>query len=226
MATHEPALPANRPVSRDGFVATAVTVADRRLEIVHPRSVEDLISEDEFDADERLPYWGTIWPSARVLARRISARSGQGRRLLELGCGVGLVSLSAALAGFDVLATDYYAEACDMTTANAQRNGIMGVRTRVVDWRALPVELTGFDFVVASDVLYERGNAALVTAAIARSLAPDGTCWLTDPGRRVAGPFAAECQRRGLNCECIDLEQVIDGDWNCVVETFEIRHRA
>jgi predicted nicotinamide N-methyase len=161
-----------------------------------------------------------------VLSRRISTVAGGGRRLLELGCGVGLVSLSAALAGFDVLATDYFAEACDMTAANAERNGIAGLRTRVVDWRSFPEELADFDFVVASDVLYERGNTSLVTAAIRRSLAAGGICWLTDPGRRVAGPLAADCRERGLTCDCIDLEQVIDGDWNCVVESFEIRRQS
>lgn len=58
------------------------------------------------------------------------------------------------------------------------------------------------------------------------ALAADGIGWLTDPGRRVAAPFAAECAERGLACECIDLEQVIDGDWNCVVETYQIRKRG
>jgi predicted nicotinamide N-methyase len=225
MAISQPTGSTDRPDNPFVLVTTPVTIAGRRLEVTHPRSVDDLIDERAFDTDERLPYWGTIWPSARVLARRISTLSGGGRRLLELGCGVGLVSLSAALAGFDVLATDYYAEACDMTAANAQRNGIAGLRTRVVDWRRFPEELAGFDFVVASDVLYERGNTSLVTAAIARSLAANGVAWLTDPGRRVAAPLAADCSECGLKCECIDLEQVVDGDWNCVVESFEIRHR-
>ncbi len=226
MATHETARWPESLAGRFTLVATPVTIAGRQLELVHPESVEGLISEDDFDTDERLPYWGAIWPSARVLARRIAQQPGAGRRLLELGCGVGLVSLSAARAGFDVLATDYYAEACQMTALNAERNGIPGICTRVVDWREFPADLSGFDFVVASDVLYERGNASLVTAALARSLAPGGTAWLTDPGRNVARPFAAECRRRGLDCDCIDLEEVVDGDWNCVVELFEIRHRV
>ena len=103
-------------------------------------------------------------------------------------------------------------------------NGIPGIRTQVVDWRAFPAELTGFDFVVASDVLYEQANASLVASAPARALAPAGTAWLTDPGRNVARPFAAECRRQRLDCQCIDLEEVVDGDWHCVVELFEIRH--
>ncbi len=164
--------PAACGTRRFTLATTPFVVAGRQLELAHPQSIDELIDAGLDDPDDRLPYWGTIWPSARVLARRIAAQSGRGRRLLDLGCGVGPLSLAAALAGFDVLATDYYGEACEMTAANADRNGIAGVRTRVVDWRAWPAELSGFPFVVASDVLYERPNPALVAEVFARSLAP------------------------------------------------------
>ena len=75
-------------------------------------------------------------------------------------------------------------------------------------------------------MLYERGNSALVAAVLERTLAAGGTGWLTDPGRSIAKSFAAECGRNGLDCDCIELEQVIDGAMNCVVELFEIRRRA
>ena len=55
---------------RFAVVETRVDVAGRRFDLLHPRSADELISEDEFDVDERLPYWADIWPSARVLAER------------------------------------------------------------------------------------------------------------------------------------------------------------
>jgi len=60
--------------------------------------------------------------------------TGGGRDLLELGCGIGLVALAAATAGFRVLATDYYSEALEFTQANATRNGVENVDTRLIDW--------------------------------------------------------------------------------------------
>ena len=87
----------------------------RRYWLWRPASVDDLISEEDFAVDERIPYWADCWPSARVLAEHIAGSCGGGRRMLELGCGVGLVSLAAAAAGFDVLATDYYADALEFT---------------------------------------------------------------------------------------------------------------
>ena len=125
-----------------------MTVAGRSLELAHPVSVDDLLDEDDYNRHQRLPYWGTLWPSARMLAARIADAEGRGRRLLELGCGVGLVSLSASLAGFDVLATDYYADALEFVAANAQHNGLTGIATRCVDWRQYPSDLVGFDLIV------------------------------------------------------------------------------
>jgi predicted nicotinamide N-methyase len=207
---------------RFDIAETTVTVAGRALELAHPVSVDDLLDEDDYNRHQRLPYWGTLWPSARLLAARIADAEGRGRRLLELGCGVGLVSLSASLAGFDVLATDYYGDALEFVVANAQHNGLTGIATRCVDWRQYPSDLVGFDLIVASDVLYERPNAALVAAAVAHSLAPHGIALVTDPGRQVARPFADECRQRGLECECVDLEQIVDGQIDSIVELYEI----
>ena len=55
-----------------------------------------------------------------------------------------------------------------------------------------------FDIVAASDVLYERPNAAWIAAAFARMLRPDGLGILVDPGRPPAATFAEECGRHGL----------------------------
>ena len=103
----------------------------------------------------------------------------------------GLVSLSAAIAGFEVLATDYYPEALEFVAANAQQNGLAGIATRCVDWRQYPSDLVGFDLIVASDVLYERPGATLVAAAIAHSLAPRSR-----PGHRPGPPGRSAFSRR------------------------------
>jgi predicted nicotinamide N-methyase len=204
---------------------TTVIVAGRTLELAHPVSVDDLLDEEDFNRYQRVPYWGALWPSARLLATRLADADGRGRRLLELGAGVGLVSLAAALAGFDVLATDYYQAALEFVAANAKHNGLGGIATRCVDWRQYPADLAGFDMIAASDVLYERPNAALVASAIASSLAPGGRALVTDPGRAVARSFTLECSQRGLECECVDLEQIADGESDCIVELYEIRWR-
>ncbi len=175
-----------------------VIVGAHKIELVHPASPEELISEEDFERDERLPYWADVWPSAVVLARRIISAAGAGRTLLELGCGAGLVAAAASLAGFDVTATDYYEDALLFTRINVVRNAGREPTLRLVDWRDLPPDLGAFDVVVASDVLYEHTYGSLVAAAMARSLRPTGLAILADPGRVAAGDFVDAARRRGL----------------------------
>ncbi|MGI8843918.1 MAG: hypothetical protein ACR2HZ_09470, partial [Gemmatimonadaceae bacterium] len=50
-----------------------------------PRSAEELIDEEDFVRDERMPYWAELWPSARVMAAHVAKENGSDERLLELG---------------------------------------------------------------------------------------------------------------------------------------------
>ena len=53
--------------------------------------------------------------------------------MLELGCGLGLPALAAALRGADVLATDWAEDAIELLQRNAERNGVF-VRVARVRW--------------------------------------------------------------------------------------------
>ncbi len=205
------------------LTSTQVTVGDCQYDLLRPRSVDELISEEDFAIDERIPYWADCWPSARVLAERIVRQNGRQRRALDLGCGIGLVSLAAARAGFRVLATDYYADALEFTAANAERHGLNRLDTRLVDWRKLPGDLGRFDLVAASDVLYEQPQAGWIAAALAATLAPDGLGLLSDPGRRTAEAFVVECDRRGLATRSVERVATVDGGTPLTVSVFEIR---
>jgi predicted nicotinamide N-methyase len=181
------------------FVLAKVSVAlgGGTVTLETPRSADELINEIDFERDERLPYWADVWPSSTALATVVSELDGEGKRALELGCGLGLVTVAALRAGFDVLATDYYEDALLF----ARRNGLSATgrepRTRHVDWRAFPADLGRFDLVLASDVLYEREYATLVAEAIVASLAPGGVALVADPGRVALLSFVTACEQRG-----------------------------
>lgn len=209
---------------RFDVVEVAVAVDGRTLRIARPRSAEDLIDEDAFAADERLPYWAELWPSSIALAAAVARMRGERARLLELGCGLGLVSAVAAQVGFHVTATDYYADALAFTRVNVQANAGTVPHTRLVDWRALASDLGRFDVVLASDVLYERPYAALVAGALAQTLASDGTAVVADPGRVAAEPFLDEIRRRGLVAESPREVPHIDGVIRQTIRLYVIRH--
>ncbi len=206
------------------IVTSDVDIAGRRFQLRHPSSAEDLLSEEEFDRDERLPYWAEIWPSSRVLAERVARMRGEGQTALELGCGVGLVAMAAATAGFAVVASDYYQEAIDFTAENAARNGLgERIRPRLVDWRQPPADLGRFALVLAADVLYERRNLAMVATMLERTLAPDGQALVSDPGRRVAEEFPSVCHQHGLRLADEDLAAIVVGKAELIVQVYDIR---
>src|SRR5437763_16052858 len=107
------------------LIEDVVAVAGRDVVLLRPREAEALLDEDAFAArEEFLPYWADLWPSARLLARTLASRALRGARVLELGCGLGLPSLAAALAGGRVLATDWAPDAVEAVQRNAAHNGI------------------------------------------------------------------------------------------------------
>ncbi|HJU88278.1 MAG TPA: methyltransferase domain-containing protein [Gemmatimonadaceae bacterium] len=208
------------------FVTTVdrVEIGRRAIDLMRPRSAEDLISEADFERDERLPYWADIWPSAIVLANALAREDGMARPLLELGCGVGLVTIVAMRAGFDVLATDYYEDALRFTRVNALRSLGDAPRTQHVDWRHFPADLGIFERVLASDVLYERPYGALVAAAIDATLSPGGIATIADPGRVGVEDFLARCAERQLDVrsESVPFES---GSIRQTIRLYDVRRR-
>ncbi len=210
-----------------------------RVLLEKPRNADDLISEADFAKDDRLPYWADLWPAAIVLAQfleqralneRASGTARQGTRALELGCGLGLVTTAATLAGYDVLATDYYEDATLLTARNTLRIAGREPELRMVDWRDFPRDLGTFDLVLAADVLYEKIYAPLVAEAIKRTLAPDGQALVSDQGRVALGAFLEEAIARGLVPRIVHFETrptdppAPEGSQVHAITVYELRH--
>ncbi len=157
----------------------------RILPLLVPEDPEALLDEDAFAEDEFMPYWAEMWPSGLALADALGRV--RPRRVVELGCGIGIPSLTAALDGAEVIATDWADDAIELLRTNAERVGAR-LDARVWSWTDDPGDLAG-DLVLASDVLYEARNATPVLAALEAIVAPGGEAWIADPGRASAPAF-------------------------------------
>lgn len=180
---------------------------DISLRLLLPRSADELIDEDAFARDERLPYWADLWPAAKSLARYVLDHPPQEgsptapARIIELGCGAAaLASLVLALRGAHVLATDYEPQALDIVQANIHRHNssAAGLRTRTIDWRDSPGDLGEFDLVLGADLMYEQRNAIALADFVPTILAPAGRMLLADPGRRYLPEFESLMRQRGF----------------------------
>src|SRR5581483_6569506 len=172
------------------LVEEVVGLRGRELAILRPRDSEELLDEAAFEHEEFLPYWAELWPSSLALARLIDGRSFRAARVVEVGCGLAIPSIVAALGGARVLATDWSPGAIELAAENAARNGA-AIETAVVSW-ARPGMLVGrspWSVGLAPDALYERRNFDQLLALLPRLPAARTEVLLADPGRPPAKAF-------------------------------------
>lgn len=175
-----------------------VQVAGRTFTLQRPANADTLLDHPAvfaaFARNEYIPYWTDLWPSARMLAAAIlqhdwpaSLTVGPDRpEVLEVGCGLGLAGLAAAVCGLRVVLSDYDLTALRLALANAQLNGLREVRAMPLDWERPPADLR-FPVVLASDVIFESRYVAPLVRLLERVLLPGGECWLADQDRPAAG---------------------------------------
>ncbi|HEV8180121.1 MAG TPA: 50S ribosomal protein L11 methyltransferase, partial [Gaiellaceae bacterium] len=193
-AAQRPRRRAGRPVRdalRESLVEEEVVLAPSlRLSVLRPPSAEELIDEAAFDEEEFLPYWAELWPSGLTLARHVAALELNGQRVLELGCGLALPALAAALRGAEVLATDWAEDAIELLRRNAERNGVF-LRLGRVRWSepASLLRAAPWDLVLGADLLYEARNAEQLAELLPQL---GGEVLLAEPGR----PYAKELLER------------------------------
>lgn len=135
------------------------------------------------------PYWAYYWLGGLALARFVLDRpeTVRGRRVLDLGCGSGLVAIAAAKAGAaSVLAADVDPYAVAATQVNAAQNGVV-VEALHADLTEGPVPEV--DLILAGDVFYDPEPAAGVMPFLARCRAAGIEVLVGDP-RRAPLPVA------------------------------------
>jgi len=181
-------------------VREQLVVGRHRVTVARPADAAALIDETRFEEDEYLPYWAELWPAGVALARVVAGRDVRGLHVLEIGCGLGLPSIVAALGGASVVATDWSPDAVAAVRENAASNGAR-LSARVLDWRDRGGVAAVHDLVLAADVLYEARNAEPVAALVAAALGPRGSALVCDPGRRHAAGMVEHARGAGLAVE-------------------------
>ena len=169
-------------------------------------------------------YWAQVWPSAVAASRLLLLDQSlvSGKTVLEIGAGLGLCSICAALAGAAaVVATDGDASAVSFATANAAQNDVQHLmRAAQLDW-SQPDEFAAseefFDVVLAADVIYDESAARMISKLLHARVLPGGLVLLTDNADRPYEDRRRETLMR-LLCERGDFEEVVAGGRRTTVE--------
>lgn len=151
------------------------------LHLAGPRS--GLSRLQRLNPDFMVPYWAHLWGGGRALVRFLGERPElvAGRRVLDLGCGSGVVAIAAARAGAaQVLAIDIDPYAVVATGLNASRNGV-AVTSLLGD--ATRASLPEVEIILVGDVFYDFGLAQRMTAYLDGCLAAGQTVVVGDPWR-------------------------------------------
>jgi 2-polyprenyl-3-methyl-5-hydroxy-6-metoxy-1,4-benzoquinol methylase len=194
--------PTRRLIVQVGAVQVTLLVVKR---------LEDYVDTDallrEADAPEP-PYWAHVWAGSRVLARRLTKIDCSGRRVVDVGAGVGLAGIVAAKRGAAVTAIDTAHAAMCFARANAALNGC-SVAAVQADLHQ-PALRGRFDYCLAADVTYQPSLQVALADFLATHLAPDGTAWCAESVRTSDQGFRGACERYGFTVTEEDVRELDD----------------
>ncbi|MBM4780628.1 MAG: hypothetical protein GQE15_23260 [Archangiaceae bacterium] len=138
-------------------------------------------------AQPRPNHWARVWPTSLAMSRWLLDQppASLPREAFELGCGMGLVSMTAAHLGLVTHGTDREPLAIALALENAERNGVVGLSTSLLEWSD-PIT-TSTPLLLASDVVYEASSPDVLYALAhgAGLLAPGGVLVMAGPTARA-----------------------------------------
>ncbi len=176
---------------------------------LHVRTLRDIHQfSDALGEAERLgisssmwPLFGLIWNSGEFLAELMASHDIAGKRILEVGCGIGLASLVLNQRGADITAMDIHPEAEAFLQENTRINRHRPIPFVRNGWADECPELGLFDLIIGSDLLYERSHVPPLSAFFDQHAANGAEIILVDPGRGHHAPFSKRMVVLGFSHE-------------------------
>lgn len=154
------------------------------------------------ETTDRISLWWGVTTSALALARFIESDFNvNGMNLLELGSGVGLTGMVAAIKGAKVTFTDYVPEALQTAKLNANANGVpeKNVEFKILDWETSDPP-GQFDVIIGSEIVYEYFFHGCLTELMLSALQDHGVILIADRPRMVVDRFIGRLIRKGCIC--------------------------
>jgi predicted nicotinamide N-methyase len=190
-----------------------VPIADLAVRLHTVRRLEDHVDVDALlrDADPpEPPYWAHLWTASRVLARLAATEIDcRGRRIVEAGCGLGLVGIVAARRGAAVTMFDFFDAAVRFAQANVALNGCSAAVLRA-DLNHPPFR-GSFDCCLAADVTYDVGLQKALARFLGLYLARDGRAWCVESVRIHDRQLQHACARYGLRTSERMVDELDEG---------------
>ena len=156
-----------------------VSVGDQSLQVLQIRDmeayIESLASATRNGQELDLPFWAKIWPTSILLSHVLSSSYAvNDLDVLEIGAGVGVCGLVAALQGARVVITDYHPDALLFARINVLKNSLQNqVHLAAADFTVDSLDRR-FQRIIGSEVLYREESYAPLVAFLQNHLQPGG----------------------------------------------------
>ncbi len=111
------------------------------------------------------PFWAKIWASSKALTDFLKSKPEwiQGKKVLEMGAGIGVPSFSIAHLVNEIIISDYNKDAVKLLEKNIAYLNLKNTKAMCLDWNDFQVNLPA-DIVLLSDINYapDQFNALLL----------------------------------------------------------------
>ncbi len=169
----------------------AVLIGARTLPLIKVKNLEGLVDREALlsDDSEEPPYWAHLWTGSITLVRYLDSRVLlQGENVLDLGCGLGLVGVMAALKGGNVTFADKEREALAFARQSASLNECLNTQTTLVDFTVSNLRRR-FSIILGAEVLYDRPTFPQIILFLRRHLEIGGRAIFADAHRTNTDEF-------------------------------------
>jgi predicted nicotinamide N-methyase len=151
------------------------------------------------------PLFGVVWQAGEVLAKLMASYDIANRRILEVGCGVGLASLVLNKRQADISATDIHPSANRNLRYNTRLNNDRDIPFLRTAWEDERDEAFGlFDLIIGSDVLFEPDHAVKLAEFIELYAGPKCEVILVDANRGLGPKFTRGMEAHNYTRERLD----------------------
>ncbi len=166
------------------------------------------------DPTTLFPYWAKVWASSDAIVQFLLEEPGwiQNKKVLEIGAGIGVPSLSIATQAHKIIVSDYAPEAVMLLQKNIEYLKLTNVLAQQIDWNNVSEDLV-VDTILLSDTNYEPHEHNNLVLLIEKYINTGSTIIVATPNRLSSNPFLENVSKYmycSKNYRIIDSESLVE----------------
>ncbi|MFW2366061.1 MAG: class I SAM-dependent methyltransferase [Desulforhopalus sp.] len=160
-------------------------IGEQKIRLLKISDIEEyLAGRDPFAKGSKFPFWTHLWDGSMILSYILGSQpNAQGKRLLEIGAGLGAPGLAAATAGFEVTISNYEDIVTDFQRVSAAASKLKGINFIQMDWFN-PPSPEPFDVLAGAEILFREDLYQPLLNVMRALLKTDGAIYLAHDAKR------------------------------------------